>query len=247
MSASNKWIAAGASVVGRKHLSEGSPCQDSVEVRSSSGFTCVAISDGAGSAAESKHASEILVRQIALLLEKKFDVFFEGEISNVKNRIVRRCVEKIGKESRRRRIDKSELSATLLFVAIKGQRFIAGHIGDGAIGIHRDDKLLTLSAPSNGQYRNETYFLTNRSSVINFRLYRGSTEGAKGFVLATDGATDSLFDYKNLSFAPAVNKIIDWLRLESPENVSRAIEQNLKSVVTSKTLDDCSLAVLRQV
>lgn len=241
------WRAAGASVVGKKHLSEGVRCQDSTEIRSSNGFICVAISDGAGSASRSKQASEILTRQVSLMLEHKFDVFFDGDISIVKKRIIEKCVKKISKESRYQKINKSEFSATLLFVAVKSGRYIAGHIGDGAIAVYKDGKLNTLSAPSNGQYRNETFFLSGHGAIKNFRLYRGSTEGITGFALATDGTTDSLFDYKKLSFAPIVSNIIDWLQLATPDNVSDAIRENIESVVSSKTNDDCSLGVLRLV
>ena len=62
---------------------------------------------------------------------------------------------------------------TLLFVSIKNNKYIAGHIGDGIIGII-DEKgdAIVLSEPENGEFANTTYFTTSENYKYHLRLYR---------------------------------------------------------------------------
>jgi len=143
--------------------------------------------------------------------------------------------------------DLSDLASTLLFVAVKDGVYLAGHLGDGVIGVLREDRVDVLSTPKRGEFANTTYFVTQADSDIRLRLYTGPTDEADGFILMSDGAAESLFDRARKVMAPAVQRILGWLDEHPPLAVTRALYYNLNSIIIEKTNDDCSIAVLKLV
>lgn len=64
-------------LVGRSHLPNNIPCQDSVIVKTENGVTLAVLSDGCGSATLSHEGSKITVESTAKLLIDKFDELYE--------------------------------------------------------------------------------------------------------------------------------------------------------------------------
>ena len=58
-----------------------------------------------------------------------------------------------------------DLASTLLFVAIKDNKFIMAHIGDGIIGYLKQDELKIATHPMNGEFINTTVFTTSMDVV----------------------------------------------------------------------------------
>lgn len=242
-----EWATAGGKIQGLQHRKSNIPCQDAFKCIEKDYFVCSAISDGAGTSKYAEIASEIVSNRITKILEEEFDNFFTSNNKKVKEKIIHRLRTILGIEAKERKATKEDFNSTLLFVAIKNESYIAGHIGDGAIGILVENDLETISKPLNGEYKNQTYFVTSKGYKEHFRLYKGKLKNINGFILATDGTTDSLYDYQTNKFAEIGKKIIKWLDENDKKKVNNAIEENLKNVISKKTGDDCTLLVMRRI
>ena len=110
-----------------------------------------------------------------------------------------------------------DLASTLLFVAVKDDKFILGHLGDGVIGYLKNNCLKTASLPNNGEFSNETYFSTSKDASSHMKLAKGSVRDIDGFVLMSDGTADSFYNKKEkklcdiLPFSSSLNFLYDFL------------------------------------
>lgn len=241
------WSIAGAKIQGIQHKKKNIPCQDAFKLIEKDYFFCSAVSDGAGSSKYAEIASEIVVNRITKILEESFDSFFTAPNNEVKEKIIHRIRTKLGIAAKNKKASINDFNSTLLFVAIKNKNYIVGHIGDGAIGALVENNLKTFSEPLNGEHKNQTYFLTTNGYKKHFRIYKGELKNISGFILATDGTTDSLYNYGTNKFAEIGIKIIKWLDENDKEKVNKAIEENLINVISKKTGDDCTLLIMRKI
>jgi len=150
----NTWKLASAYVTGRGHLIKNAPCQDRtfelVSQHSTGTFYGLSLADGAGSYALSDIGAEIVTKEVLAYLKSNFSKL--SRVKNTSKKVIKKIEEKLAKEATIRGIEIKELSSTLLFVAIKNDRFIAGHIGDGVIGVlNKYVKISVLSKPDNGE------------------------------------------------------------------------------------------------
>ncbi len=242
-----KWKLAGSSVIGLSHIKNNLPCQDHISILDNDDCCCISLADGAGSAKFAELGASIVTSKTCELIEQYFDNFFEDEAKEVREKIIHVLRTNLGKQAKVKEAVKRDFASTLLFVAIKGDNFIAGHIGDGIIGYIKGDELITLSPPENGEYINETYFVTSINYQKNLRLFKGSVENISGFVLMSDGTCESLFDKANRNLAPIVKEIVEWLDENPTDVVTNALKSNLEEVIRNKTLDDCSLAIMKKI
>ncbi|MFN8303560.1 MAG: PP2C family serine/threonine-protein phosphatase [Saprospiraceae bacterium] len=242
-----KWKIAGSSVIGLSHIKNNIPCQDHISILDNDDCFCISLADGAGSAKFAELGASIVTSKTCELILQYFDKFFLDEAKEVREKIIHVLRTNLGMQAKVKEAVKRDFASTLLFVAVKGENFIAGHIGDGIIGYVKGNELITLSPPENGEYINETYFVTSNNYQRNLRLFKGEVQNINGFVLMSDGTCESLFDKANRSLAPVVKEIIEWLDENSIEVVTNALKSNLEEVIRNKTLDDCSLAIMKKV
>ena len=246
---SNDWKLASAYVAGRGHLSKNIPCQDRtfemVDKHSTGVFYGLSLADGAGSYKFSDVGAELVTKEILLYLKSNFSTLLRLKITSSK--IVKYIEEKLAIEAKRREVNIKDLSSTLLFVAIKNDKFIAGHIGDGVIGVlDKDNKVSVLSHPNNGEYSNSTFFTTTNTYSDRLKIIIGSIVDSTGFILMSDGTGESLYDSKTKELASVNAEIINWLKLGDSEEVNIALKNNLNDIIKQKTFDDCSLAILKK-
>jgi len=115
------------------------------------------------------------------------------------------------------------------------------------IGILKDKNLIIISPPDTGEFANETYFITSVDYQNKFKLYKGEIENIEGFVIMSDGTSNSFLDKTNFVLAPILTDIFDWLKFYSTSKVNKALKKNFKNVIRLKTTDDCSIALMRRV
>lgn len=193
------WKFAAASVRGSGHELTGRPCQDACSVRMSADGKWLALvaSDGAGSAARSEFSSRLVACElsvaliaIATNLEKKApgawvtDAVIEEVI-----RIRERLRHEAGTD------DISDFHCTLVAALIGPSGGFAVHLGDGCVfgGLsssndHHSIDLaaeMFMSEPENGEYANETFFITERDWVRHLRIT--PLPAANWLILGTDG------------------------------------------------------------
>jgi hypothetical protein len=184
------WAFAKASVRGASHIQGGSPCQDaSVVCTDDSGKWVVAVvSDGAGSAARAeegaKHVSEKFTSAL-LALANELDSAEPG--AWITDFVVQKVLD-TRSELRNLGGDENirDFHCTLVACLISQSGGFAIHIGDGAIfGQAVSEDLELISAPENGEYANETYFITESNWTQHLRVTPFSS--MQWLFLCTDG------------------------------------------------------------
>lgn len=130
---------------------------------------------------------------------------------------------------------------------MSGDRYIAGHLGDGVIGRLSGEEAHVVSGPERGEFANETYFLTGASALKHLRVTKGPLGDVTGFILMSDGAAESLYDKRKQTLAEAAGQMIQWLDDHPVKTVSTALASNMEELFKAKTTDDCGVVVMRAV
>lgn len=241
------WKYASACVCGRSHKKTNIPCQDRVSGLIEKDIVVVSLADGAGSYLFPEIGAEVVANTVCNILKEDFNDLFRHDEDNTKNIILIKLQSYLACTAYVMNIDFNELSSTLLFVAVKDNQFIAGHIGDGAIGILNGENVEVLSHPDRGEYANVTYFITGSDAYNHFRIQKGELKDITGFILMSDGAADSLYNNQDKRLSEASGEMLLWLDKHDPHAVSVALESNIKDVLQKYTTDDCSIGLLKQL
>jgi len=139
-----------------------------------------------------------------------------------------------------------DLASTLLFVAIKEDKFIICHLGDGVIGYVKAGKVLVATHPENGEFANTTSFTTSSQALASMRLIKGKLGDISGFVMMSDGTENSLYNLRTRLLSRAVYSLVKETR-QYGEAMNDRLRESLESIIRHKTTDDCSLAVMGRV
>lgn len=258
-----RWVPAATRCQGKLHIKTGVPCQDrAVAAANVAGLAAVAVlSDGAGSAKRSQVGAEAITNPafITPLLSAFFDEL-AGPVPHNREalakllEILRNSIS-VAAQADCKDLQPASLAnyaSTFLAVAVKGNRYIAIHIGDGIIGMQvkgqYGQKLLALSTPVNGEYANETVFLTSGSAVENAQVHSGLIYAANrqvtGFILMSDGPEAALYDKRSKHPGKACAKLLHACRVLSSDELEAWLQSTLRNVIAQRTQDDCSLAIL---
>lgn len=133
---------------------------------------------------------------------------------------------------------------TLLFVVSDGKNCLYGHIGDGVIIKGDSNGFKVCSEPENGFLVNMTYFFPCTDSTNHFRTKLEKISGPFCFILASDGASDLLYDPETLTGHNACNMLEEWTRQFSEAECEKILEDNLKNVFSKYSSDDMSIAIM---
>jgi serine/threonine protein phosphatase PrpC len=234
-----------ASVTGRQHEAVSITCQDAALLhRLGRSGIIAAVADGAGSAKHAEIGAGVAVSAaVRVLTSLKSNVFALDEPNTVLIQIQEALTAKACELS----CELRDLACTLMAVLVvkRGDGFgwAAFHIGDGVIAAELDGQMQVLSRPENGEFGNSTYFLTDAGASTRFRAYKGRSKAA-AFALMTDGAAESLYHRATGRLAPAVGTLIGWSRSLHPRTYSSALNKNLRNVISTKTKDDATMAIV---
>lgn len=240
------WKIVGATIQGTSHIKDAIPCQDFIKYSERNNVYCIALADGAGSCSHSAIGAEIACQTICNMILRDFDVIYNLEESKFQQKLIHAIRTRVGIKAKKEGVTKSEFSSTLLFVAHQDNKFIIGHIGDGVIGYIKDDTLLVLSEPENGEFANTTYFFTTKNYKRHLRIKKGIFEGVKAFFLMSDGSAECLFHKKDKVFSKALFTISNWINEYDEQIVNMAIKENMGDLFISHTSDDCSLIMIQK-
>lgn len=181
----DEWIIASASVIGSSHQKTSAPCQDAsvIQISESGEWVAIVVSDGAGTASHSQEGSSFLATFFARSL-----ISLSAELSSrapgqwINDYVIERILE--ARHSLRAKADSDDISkyhCTLVACLLGPSGGFAIHIGDGAIfggraghgpisGEAELNDNFFISAPDNGEYSNETYFVTEGNWIKNLRI-----------------------------------------------------------------------------
>ena len=239
------WNIIQCAVKGRSHEKVNMPCQDKTYALFENDVQTIALADGAGSAKLSHFGAETVTRCISEEMVQKFDDYFNNEDGmTVKQQMIEVIEKRLEQTAKQQECDMIDLASTLLFVAIKDNKFIMAHIGDGIIGYLKQDELKIATHPMNGEFINTTVFTTSMDVVRETRLIKGGVEEIKGFVLMSDGTESSLYNKKDDKFADVVKKIMKMSMKSEIKIVEKQLKQSFENVVSKATVDDCSMIMI---
>lgn len=124
----------------------------------------------------------------------------------------------------------SKADGALLFAAVKGNRYLAGHMGSGLIA-RLDEGCTVLSKPE-------------AEGHDELRIYKGEVKEPFGFMLMSDGACRSLYESDTDKLSPACGTFFEWLKEYDEETVSEALKDNIDKYFIKDVVGDISVGMM---
>ena len=242
------WKTIECAVQGRSHISTETPCQDKTFSYNEDGMDIIALADGAGSAKLSHFGAESVTEFACHEIADQFDEYYSQTnagyaaqqfMSGVNNILEQKALEL--------ECDKNDLASTLLLAAVKDDRYILIHLGDGVIGYYKNGEIKTASQPDNGEFANTTVFTTSKNAITSIKMLKGTLGEIGGFMLMSDGSEASLYDKRKKIPSQALKKVIDMCTYIRLDKIREHLQYDLENVIRFKTTDDCSLAILAKI
>lgn len=231
---------------GARHKANDLPCEDRTYALSENGVEVIALADGAGSKQYSFAAqgAACVTRTICDFFCKHFDDAYDEEEKTIKYAIMTVCQKALQEEAVRIGAESIvQMSSTLLCVAVKGNRAIAVHVGDGAIGGIVDNRIVTVSAPDNGEFASTTYFITMPYADEVMELKRFSADNASVFFMMSDGTQEYSFDDNAGTFTNGAAKMAMYVYEKDGQQRLQDTIQNML-INQDQASDDCSFIAL---
>jgi hypothetical protein len=170
------WHVCAAAAIGRSHVDGGLPCQDAFAHACADDVLVAVACDGAGSQPRSHEGASALSADVvdALVAQQRAG----GIAANMPQEAMHACVrdaiaaarEGLAARARGEGGELPQYAATLVGVVAGRDGGWFFHVGDGvgvAIGA---DEACTVSMPENGEYANETYFVTGGEWETHLRV-----------------------------------------------------------------------------
>lgn len=241
-----EWCTIVASARGKRHEASNHHCEDVVGRSVHRGVHVIALADGAGSARLAREGAAIAVNAAMQHVSKRFAqlALFPSLVD--RHRVIEQVRSALVQEAKRREVQIGDLACTLLLAASDGQTLIVGQIGDGRVAVRSAVSKAWCSAfePSRGQHVNETYFATSSSYLDKFEFAVLPAGKFDACILMSDGAEASLFNRGRQEYAKAMDTMASWVMQFPQRKVEEAIGNELARLMTTKTFDDVSVAML---
>jgi serine/threonine protein phosphatase PrpC len=236
-----RWVCIGASQSGSSHELTGLPCQDSFAASVEADCLLLAVADGAGSASHSHIGSKIAVE---VAIESLRQSLHDPEETGVKKALLD-AREAVLHQAEDLGVSARELACTMIVVLARSERVSACQIGDGAVVVNIDGELAALTTPQNGEYANQTNFLTD--AEVESHIVLADREGMVSRVaVMTDGLQPVALVASQQPFDPFFTAMFDFVeRHREDTNVGEAeLGEFLRSErLRSRTDDDVTLVV----
>lgn len=240
------WHCVGTSVIGKSHIDSGIECQDFHSYRISDDrlWAALVVCDGAGSAKRSAESANLVANFFSESLLKLAQVLNQkapGEWIN--DYVIQSILDIRAKLRDAAQSDTLAQFHTTLVASLVGPHGgFAIHIGDGAIftGSLKEDKItqkinlddgLFISTPHNGEYANETFFITESSWIKNIRITPISK--CDWLMLCSDGGASLTLNHDCTALRPEFFvPLVTAIKKESPSSRDEFL---YKAVATDKT------------
>ena len=243
--------------IGRDHIPQNIPCQDSVFYRADQGVHVLVVSDGAGSKSLSHLGSQCIVETVATLLPQRFIPFLLGlekhgktqaqilqDYQTIKDEVMQTLLKSLSLIAAQRNVDVDELAGTLLFVAFNQDYYISGHIGDGFIASYQlnDEKEMVRVVSEPEGEANETFFVTTKRAIDHLRIQVGFMKDIRGFLLASDGIQERCFHPK-FGLTSSVTQLFNVCRKVDQKGYESFFDKLISETWTD-AYDDLSLNII---
>jgi hypothetical protein len=243
------WKVFYASAAGKYHLAGNSPCQDSGHYVVVDGVLIGAVCDGAGSAGEGHVGSEFIAKKVTELVSEsvtsgQFARDTQSGYRDALLAIIESARSQLKDIALSRGLELRDFASTLVGCITSREKGCFFHVGDG-FAIHlRHTGESVLSHPENGEYADETYFVTDDNWQDHLRvtpiadINRGCLIG-----LMTDGASPFAVDRAKTGFyRPFIDPVVNFLSEASQHSGNQALQSVLENERTlAITADDKTL------
>lgn len=239
------WKSVHCAVQGVGHRRNGVPCQDKTYQQEENGVHVIALADGAGSAKLSHHGAEVVVRESSAYVLEHFQEWLDCDDGRKpKHALLKMLKTKLEEVAQEHECDIRDLASTLLLAAVDREHFILVHIGDGVIGYLDEGTLKVASMPDNGEFANETTFVTADGASSSMHLFKGVLKDKDAFVLMSDGTAQSFYDKRKKTLTPAIVRLMHRTCLLDRGVMEAKLEDSFSSLISKHTQDDCSIVIL---
>ena len=242
------WRATGAYAIGTSHTVDGKPCQDYCDYApafiGASPVLVIAISDGAGSAQLSHIGSRATVQYLLGAIPGQISSLAQANQDSAEG-ILKEARGHLNVVAADHSCDPADLACTILFAVLGELVSFFVQVGDGAWVIQKREEYTVPIWPDNGEYVNETTFLTSPNWQEALRCYStyGTIERVAGF---TDGLQRvALHIGTKSAFAPFFNPLFSVVRESGDDEMLRsALSEFLSSERLAARTDDDKTLVL---
>lgn len=239
------WRVFAATSIGKGHIDGGLPCQDACGSVFDNERLVAVVCDGAGSASKSDIGARECVDSICK--------FLSGVVGSsptcIDQSVIEHAVEAARAHIQLRADDLAvpsrELACTLVGAVLFRDGGCLFHVGDGMAVVELADDSTVLSLPENGEYANETYFVTGDDWRAHLRVT--SFSGAiRSVSLMSDGAMPFAVNRtKTGMFGPFIDPVRSYLSTVNETEGSEALLATLSDKRTwSITSDDKTLLLI---
>ena len=243
MSFKNNIIINGISLAGFSHIEKNIPCQDGNAFKFYDNKYILAVTDGAGSCKHSHLASKFIAEKLvnnldpSELLEKTNKIKFKLELINFINDSFAELITR--ESSNIPDIKMSDLATTLILVIGNQERGFIFHVGDGAALIldSKNMENFIISEPMNGQYANETYFITMKKWEDHLRIREFDIKFDSIF-LFSDGVTPLSLIKGKKPFEGFLSPLINHIKKNKNKDYMNVLKNTLNSERVRKITDD---------
>jgi len=235
------WRVFSASATGKRNLDEGALGQDACHCVVSDDLLVAVVCDGAGSAREGRAGSGFMARALADALARDLQVDAHWPAQNGAQdpapleSIVQRAIETIRSNLAElavsRELALEDYSCTLVgCVASRGGGCFF-HVGDGFAIQQGPAGDTVLSQPENGEYADETYFVTdeNWQEHLRFTALPAPERGAVIGLMSDGTAPFAVNRARSGFFRPFIDPVASFLRAATASNGDEALRALLAS------------------
>jgi hypothetical protein len=183
------WRVFAASATGKDHFDTGLPCQDAFAYRLIGTALVALVCDGAGSARRSELGAAACAQQMADRIAARLESgvapsALDLDAIAADTGAVRAMIESLAIENG---LELRDLACTLVGAVLDAAGGYLFHIGDGLGIVEISGGPPAISSPQNGEYANETWFITGDDWRDNLKVIPVPA-GSNCVVLMSDGA-----------------------------------------------------------
>ena len=239
------WRVFSASSIGKGHIDGGLPCQDACGSAFGDGPLVAVVCDGAGSASKSDLGAKECVNSIC----KTLSGLNASSSLNIRPSDIEQAIadarEQMESRAKNLELPTRELACTVVGAILLQDGGWIFHIGDGMAVVELANDATILSLPENGEYANETYFITGDDWRTHLRIksFSGMT---RCLSLMSDGAMPFAVNREKTGmFGPFIEPIRSYMANVNEVDGSQALQATLSDERTwSITNDDKSMLLI---
>ncbi len=244
-----EWKVFLASAAGKAHLASNVPCQDAGHYAVIGSALVGVVCDGAGSASAGQEGAEFFARKVTARIAEAIEAGQFAGMAPADYRaplaeIIQAARAQLGEIAAARQLALRDFSCTLVGCILSGDGGCFFHIGDGFAIYMRGDGESVLSQPENGEYADETYFVTDDSWNSHLRVTPLSGIGRGEIIgLMSDGTSPFAVNRPRTGFfRPFIDPIVKFLRNTTEHTGNQALKKVLEDEKTfAITSDDKTL------